>query len=164
MAQFRLRHSRLRGTDNARLRGTTTAVTNGTVYSGCATAGIVLQPRAATVMIPDPRPRVGVVMAGAGVTPSVRAAILNRDPLTVSTVVARQPRVAPTLATARRSATGRIAVPPSAVAPAAQTRNAVTGETPDVGTPSATAAPKVPGKATGTPKTPTKGNSPGRSC
>lgn len=164
MAQFRIRRSRLRGTESARLRGTPTAVSNGTIYTGCATAGIVFQPHAVTTMVPDPRPRVGVVLAGAGVTPAVRAAILKRDPVQVSMVSARQPRVAPQSPATSRPATGRVAVPPRAVAPAAQTREAATGETPATGTPTATATPKVPGKATGTPKPPKPGVSPGRSC
>lgn len=161
--EFKVRRSRLRGAANARLRGVPSVVLSGPIYASEATAGIVRQPSAVTVMIPGPRPRVGVIMAGAGVTPSVRVGILNRDAVTATIGNVKSPHAVSPPTAGRRTAQGRVAVPQTAVAPAPQPRNAATGEDPRGAIPAATGSVKVPTKATGTVKVPTPGTSTGRS-
>lgn len=159
--EFRLGRKRLRGSDSARLRGTTApAAATGTIHTGHAVAGAVETPQPSTTALPGPR--TGFAMAGAKVQPRTRAAILKRGLTTVSRG-ASVPVTTVGPSAGKRTATGRVAVPPTVVAPAIQTKDDVTGSTPRVSTPVATVTPRVPRKATGTPRVPGRGTIQGRS-
>ena len=115
-------------------------------------AGLTPSVRAATTMVPGPRPR--VVLGDVGVTPTVRPAILKRDPQRVVSGTAPKPRATTGRATAPRGTVGSPKLPTKVQSPATQTRDDVTGVTPDTGTPAATGSPKVPAKASGTANVP----------